>query len=114
MTKFPLIEAMGLKVFSFAGIEGMYVDAGNLEQVLSESPKVYGVLTPMGQVGFGLDISNMDTHSARLVCVRKINKEPLKEVKEMYVSMESCNDIDLSSFNRKRVRITIEEIGGES
>jgi hypothetical protein len=81
---YPLIEKLGLEVTVDAGRFGAFVSADDLEKILRESPVVYGKVTD-GQLTRFSDIKDcLDTHTARLLLVEEIKKEPCKHEAAVY------------------------------
>lgn len=114
MSKYPMIEAMGLKVIDDPSLYTIthWIAANRLEKALSEAPEVFGHVKE-GKPNYWGPKENgqfKDTHTARIFCVQPIKRAPMKLTIEdtCYESPEVTKE--LNKFSGKRVRITIEEI----
>ncbi len=79
MSKYPLIESMGLKAFyNYDSDEDVwFVDADQLEKALRDAPVVYGV--PNGNWCDEKDKESCDNNKARLVCIQPLKKKTKAE-----------------------------------
>lgn len=121
MSQFPNIEALGLKIRQ--GYEERVVNAPDLEKILESAQKVYGTIEyPSDEMGWSNTKMKHDTHTALLVNVQKIKREPLKIEFESHVSsyIDGADGhsfiIDTRlprEFQSKKVRVTVQEIESE-
>ncbi|XGC82024.1 hypothetical protein ACES2L_05940 [Bdellovibrio bacteriovorus] len=127
MSKFPLIEAMGLVIEVQPKIERAgpytaivnvdYVLASDLEKALEGAVQVkiqhFNELDrPKGWMGCENPTGDKMTHTARLVCIQPIKKEPVK-VEFYSCDITSEKFIELAKRKNlagKRVLVTVEEI----
>ena len=83
MKKYPLIESLGLTLWSSNGVEWKLVDADELENILSEGVKVWGKdVAPNDEYNFNTNSRfHGYTHTALLINI-KLREKPKPVSKE--------------------------------
>ena len=112
-TKYPLIEALGVEIHDNNGkSQRPWLYANDLEKVLSEATSVASSGDRNAWYTYG---HAQETHSARIVCVRKIKRELLKLEKICaFAEGHRCYSTSGEEFGSKlagkKFKITYEEI----
>lgn len=114
MSKFPMIEAMGLQVVSVMetsevmAFEGIH--AAELEKALQDAPKIiqsdyYGIeWTETNEIlGGKTGRENIATKSARLVCIQPIKKKTKAEAALELLAKIHSGDSDWSKSDIEKV-----------
>ena len=112
-----LVKALGVKVLTVDISDPVIPDydwqdvvlVKDLRAALEKLPVVYGYQQKNGIILWGDgDISSVDTHSARLLAIEEIKKEPLVE-KFVQLIPESnlANLMIRKNFAGKRVKVTV-------
>lgn len=90
------------------------ISESELESALEKMPIYYGCKNEFGNFVLG-DFEDGDTHTARIICIEELPKEPLKH--EFETEAVSNNEFGKlytnmipSSFVGKKVRVTVEEL----
>lgn len=124
MSKTPLVDSLGVFV-EHAGMPGAYVSATDLEAALEKLPKVIRCAhwseeqwsTQEHIIGGKTGQEFIETHTARLLGIQEITKEPMKV--EHIVSFPEghrCYAINGEEFGSKlagkKFKVTYEEIEG--
>lgn len=86
MTKFPLIESLGLPILNDEPYAIPVVVAMDLEKALRDAPIFYGTHTSCKL--WDADFTDRDSHTARLVCI-----QPIKKKTKGDAAIEMLNDI---------------------
>lgn len=119
MTKFPLIEELGLKVLakengtmltSFPAQVGYdyFVLASDLERLLSQAPVVYGKWRPDGEHGWVTEewSEKTDTHTARLIGVKEIKKDSAEDLlRDLLEKFEAGHGFDMSPYMNRAKKL---------
>lgn len=124
MSNFPLCKKSGLQVETITDVSECYfstrhmIPASEVEEMLGKAQVVYGENQAGGM--WTLDEAEpLDTHTARLVMIEEIKREPLKVEFETTVEhwkedgspTKAMIDLpDLTIKDLQRVRVTVEEI----
>ena len=120
MRQTHLVDYLGLNVLEYIKGPGCisegYINAEDLERFLEKCPVVYGKTEEVpGEVQWSERKLSSDTHTARLICVSEIKREPLREDRTVNFPSShksyDCNGVEFGSkFAGKKCRITVEEI----
>lgn len=93
-----------------------YVSVPGLRAAIEKLPVVYGSQdTPSDQLAWSVTLLDCDTHKARLICVEKLVKEPVKLEKVIaYPKDFTCYAINGEEFGSKlagkKVKVVFEEV----
>lgn len=121
MSRYPLIEKMGLRIFPANSISKTYVDCEALEAALEKAHVIYSTREPEnGSAKWDEGYKISHTHQALLICVEKIKREPVKvefeqTVCELSRMMDGLGTFylfhdSMKSLAGKKVRVTVEEL----
>lgn len=122
--KTPLVDSLGLKVLEYdkgpGYISERYINAEDLERFLEGCPVVRSKFLGSHETHCWTDNKNTiygaeATHTARLICVQEIKREPLKEDRTVNFTSDyksyDFNGVEFGSkFAGKKCRVTVEEI----
>lgn len=109
MTKYPLIEAMGLEYFElyYLSEKKFFVMAGDLEKALQNAQLWYG--NPDSNSWSTVNIKHHNSHTARLVCIQPTKKQTKAEAALEFVNkltdsmpgLKYCDFSDLMNEAKK-------------
>lgn len=108
--KYPEIERLGLRYFQVNESFCFYVEADNLERLLSEAPTVF-----CSSIGNGpweiCPTADEATHTAKLISVQPIKREPCKHQIIEYTS--KIFGLAKCGICKANLRAEWKEVGGE-
>ncbi len=110
MSKTPLVDSLGVFV-EHAGMPGAYVSATDLEACLEKLTVVYGDLdAPKDQISWSDTKLASNTHTARLLGIQEIPKEPFIHTEGWAANRSQEHVLIPMELKGKRLKVTFEEV----